>query len=94
VELVETLGDRVVAVHVKDGPLGDHIVTGVPPVDQTAAEQGGVPLAAALRAAAWLEYAVVEFDGYQGDIFQAITASHAFLTDSAAAPSTGTARSA
>jgi sugar phosphate isomerase/epimerase len=81
VALLERLGDRVIAVHVKDGPIGDHIQTGVPPVDQVPAGQGDVPLAAALAAAPSVEYAVIEFDGYAGDIFDGVAASRAFLVE-------------
>ena len=79
VALVGRLGDRVRAVHVKDGPIGDHIVTGVPPVDQTPAGQGDVPLADALKAADSIDWAVIEFDGFGGDIFEGVAGSHAFL---------------
>lgn len=74
VGLLERLGDRVVAVHVKDGPLdGDHATTQVP------AGQGDVPLAAGLRAATAAELAVIEFDGYAGDVLDGVAESFAFL---------------
>ena len=45
-----TLGDRVVAVHVKDGPMRPGITSRQMPKDQAPAGQGDVPLAAALEA--------------------------------------------
>ena len=47
-ELVGRLGDRVQAVHVKDGPMRPGISAAQLPTDQTPAGQGDVPLAAAL----------------------------------------------
>jgi hypothetical protein len=42
---------------------------------------GDVPLAESLQAASGIEYAVVEFDKYAGDIFEGIAGSYAFLSD-------------
>jgi len=39
-----------------------------------------VPLAAALAAGTAIEYAVVEFDKYGGDIFEGIEGSYAYLS--------------
>ena len=78
--LLERLGDRVVAVHVKDGPMRGDVSTANVPTDQTPAGQGDVPLAAALAAVEHLRYAVIEFDGQQGDVFEAVAASHAWLS--------------
>lgn len=76
--LVDALGARVIAVHVKDGILG----TDDPVAHQTPAGQGDVPLAEALDAARHLRYAVVEFDlGYPGDVMQAAGESYRFLAD-------------
>jgi sugar phosphate isomerase/epimerase len=77
--LLQRLGDRVVAVHVKDGPMAGGRSTASVPTDQTPAGQGDVPLAAALDAATSARFAVIEFDGYPGDIFEAVAASHAWL---------------
>ncbi|GGF39550.1 sugar phosphate isomerase [Subtercola lobariae] len=88
VGLVSRLGDRLVAVHVKDG-----IAPAVNPFDPDAGEfgsaspdqrrpgEGDVPLAAALRAGTAVEYAVIEYDNAPGDVFEDIAASYAFLTD-------------
>ncbi|MFE1646952.1 sugar phosphate isomerase/epimerase family protein [Microbacterium sp. P01] len=77
--LLGRLGDRVKAVHVKDGTLAPELLAAYPPADQVPAGQGSVPLADALAAASAVEYAVVEFDAYDGDIYDAIGQSRAFL---------------
>ncbi len=79
VAFIEELGDRIVAVHVKDGPMRDGISTASIPQDQTPAGQGDVDLAGALAAATALEYAVIEFDHSEGDIFDAVQQSYAWL---------------
>lgn len=79
-ELLGRLGDRVVAVHTKDGPMRPGITAQALPDDQCPAGQGDVPLAAALAAGTAIEYAVVEFDKYAGDIFEGITASYGYLS--------------
>jgi len=83
-DLLRTLGDRVVAVHVKDGTLDPEAIAAYPPADQVPAGQGVVPLAEALAAASVLEFAVVEFDHFAGDLFDAIEQSRIFLDGQAA----------
>ena len=78
--LLGRLGDRVQAVHVKDGPMHGHISTARMPTNQVPAGQGDVPIEAALRAGRNIRYAVVEFDSYDGDIFDGIAESHMYLT--------------
>jgi sugar phosphate isomerase/epimerase len=78
-ELLPRLGDRVIAVHVKDGPMYEGISTAELPKDQLPAGQGDVPLAAGLAAATSLEYAVIEFDYFEGDIFDGVAQSFAWL---------------
>lgn len=78
--LLTRLGNRVQAVHVKDGPMRGHISTAQMPTDQVPAGQGDVPIAASLSAGSSLRYAVVEFDSYEGDIFEGIAASQSYLT--------------
>jgi sugar phosphate isomerase/epimerase len=76
VAVLNRLGDRVIAVHVKDGPIpGDFMTTQVP------AGQGDVPLVEGLAAAKSVEYAVIEFDGYAGDILDGVAASFEFLRE-------------
>ena len=82
--LLRTLGDRVVAVHVKDGTLDAEAIKAYPPADQVPAGTGSVPLTAALDAASALEFAIVEFDAYAGDLFDAIEQSRIFLDARAA----------
>ncbi len=79
VPFIEELGDRIVAVHVKDGPMREGISTAQVPTDQTPAGQGDVQLADALAAASSLEYAVIEFDGFDGEIFDGVEQSYRWL---------------
>ena len=79
VGLLGRLGDRVVAVHVKDGPITQGRSSRQMPRDQQPAGRGDVPLAAALETAKSAEYAVIEFDHYEGDTFAGIAESYAFL---------------
>ena len=71
-ELLRRLGDRVRALHIKDGGLNTDGSGQVP------AGQGRVPVTAVL-AAAPQALRVVEFDRFDGDIFGALAASLAFL---------------
>jgi sugar phosphate isomerase/epimerase len=71
--LLRRLGQRVHAIHVKDGGLA------VDASGQVPAGQGRMPLADVL-AAAPDALRVVEFDAYDGDIYAGIAASYAFLT--------------
>jgi sugar phosphate isomerase/epimerase len=82
--LLERLGDRVIAVHVKDGTLDPEAVQAYPPADQVPAGTGAVPLAEALDAASALEVAIVEYDAYAGDLFEGIEQSRIFLDERAA----------
>jgi len=86
--LVAALGDRLVAVHVKDGvvPASNPWAPGAEKfgsdsLDQRHAGTADVPLAAALTAATALQYAVIEYDKAPGDVFEDIAASYAFLRD-------------
>lgn len=86
--LVARLGERLTAVHVKDGsvpeqnPFGpDAEEFGSSSLDQRHAGTGAVPLAESLRAATALEYAVIEYDNAPGDVFADIAASYAFLIE-------------
>jgi sugar phosphate isomerase/epimerase len=79
VGLLGRLGDRVIAVHVKDGPITPGMSSRQRPLDQQPAGRGDVPLVAALETAKSAEYAVIEFDHYEGDTFAGIAESYAFL---------------
>ena len=87
------LGDRVVAIHVKDGKVDGDIRDALPSSEsalivpealqrafenQTPAGQGDVDVSAIL-AAAPNAIRVVEFDSYSGDVFDGITQSFAWL---------------
>ena len=74
--LLTRLGKRVVALHVKDGDLATDASGQVP------AGQGRVPVADVL-AAAPDALRVVEFDAYDGDMFDGLAASLAYLTGAA-----------
>ena len=74
--LLRRLGDRVRAIHVKDGGLATDASGQVP------AGQGRVPVGEIL-AAAPQALRVIEFDRYDGDIFEGLAASYAFVTAAA-----------
>lgn len=77
--LVSRLGERLIAVHVKDGivPTENPWAPGVEraPFDQRAAGTGEVPLVESLRANDNIQYAVIEYDEAPGDVFEDIAAS-------------------
>ncbi|MTD14823.1 TIM barrel protein [Nakamurella sp. YIM 132087] len=73
VALLGRLGDRVAAIHIKDGPAGG--VT----ADQVPAGQGTLPIRDIVAAAPASAIQVVEFDAYAGDIFEGVASSLAFL---------------
>ncbi|MFF7474152.1 TIM barrel protein [Streptomyces sp. NPDC008092] len=84
VALLGRLGSRVRALHVKDGPVIDDPFTSGAPFDpagtgQVAAGRGQIPLAASLAAAEHAEYAVIEFDHYDGDVFEGIATGISYL---------------
>jgi sugar phosphate isomerase/epimerase len=73
VQTLGRLGERVQFIHVKDGPVtreGN---------DQTAVGDGRMPVLEIL-AAAPQAVPVVELDGFNGDVFDALTDSFAYLT--------------
>lgn len=86
--LVARLGERLTAVHVKDGivPSLNPWAPGSPSLgsesfDQRRAGTGEVPLAESLRAGTGIRYAVIEYDRAPGDVFDDVAASLAFLKD-------------
>ncbi|WP_431802751.1 sugar phosphate isomerase/epimerase family protein [Microbacterium sp. bgisy203] len=86
--LVASLGDRLTAVHVKDGvvPASNPWAPGAAEfgsasLDQRRAGTGDVPLAAALEAGTAIRHAVIEFDHAPGDVFDDVAAGLVFLTD-------------
>lgn len=74
--LLRELGGQVHALHVKDGDLATDASGQVP------AGQGRVPVADVL-AAAPNALRVVEFDAYDGDMFDGLAASYAYVTGAA-----------
>lgn len=71
-EMVARYADRVVLMHVKDGPqVKDQ------PMDAVGHGTMNVPACLAAADPAWL---IVELDEYAGDMMEAVRASHAYLT--------------
>jgi sugar phosphate isomerase/epimerase len=73
VELLGRLGDRVVALHVKDGPATADTK------DQVAVGSGSLPVRAIIEAAP-AALRVIELDDSRGDRFQAVADSFSYLT--------------
>lgn len=71
--LLGRLGDRVRALHLKDGPIDKD------PDGQVVLGDGAMPVAAVVAAATAVEVPVLEFDGYAGDVFEGIARSAAYL---------------
>lgn len=78
VDILARLGDRVKLIHIKDGPLTTDTKA------QQPAGKGKVQVLDVIAAAKALEVGVVEFDDYEGDIFQGIAESLAFLNSAGA----------
>lgn len=91
--LLRSLGERVVALHVKDGKIEGDIATVLPSSEsalvvpdalraafenQVPAGQGDIEMAAVL-AAAPRALRVIEFDAYKGDVFDGIAQSLSWL---------------
>lgn len=72
-ELLARLGDRVKFIHIKDGPISADASS------QQPAGQGSIPVWDVINAARSLELGVIEFDDYDGDIFEGVAKSLAFL---------------
>jgi sugar phosphate isomerase/epimerase len=73
VPLLVKFGDRVQAIHVKDGPGS------MEPLDQVAVGKGSLPIRDIVEAAPQA-LRVIELDDSRGDRFQAVADSYAFLT--------------
>jgi sugar phosphate isomerase/epimerase len=73
VALLERLGERVVAIHIKDGPGTEDTHAQVP------AGQGSMDVWGIIGAASSLEVPVLEFDDYAHDIFDGVSASLRYL---------------
>lgn len=79
VNILGRLGDRVKFIHIKDGPLTTDTKAQLP------AGKGEVAVLDVIAAAKSLEVGVVEFDDYDGDIFDGIAQSLKFLQESGTA---------
>jgi sugar phosphate isomerase/epimerase len=73
VQLISALGDRVFAVHLKDGPRSGETEK------QKPLGQGEIDVDAIIEASEDLELGVIEFDGYEGDVLEAVAASRTYL---------------
>jgi len=73
VALLQRLGDKVTALHIKDGPATKD------PLDQVAVGAGSMPVLEILRVAPDA-LRVIELDDSRGDRFQAVADSYAWLT--------------
>lgn len=71
--LLQRLGDRVVALHVKDGPRSKNNK------EQVAVGSGSMPVDEIIAATDGLLH-VVELDDFDGEIFDAVADSHTYLT--------------
>jgi sugar phosphate isomerase/epimerase len=71
--LLDRLGSRVVAIHIKDGPKTLDMKAQLP------AGQGAMDVPGVIAAATSMEVGVIEFDDYSGDIFAALADSLAFV---------------
>ena len=71
--LLDRLGSRVVAVHLKDGPKTLDTKAQMP------AGQGAMDVPGVIAAARSMEVGVIEFDDYAGDIFAGLAESLAFV---------------
>jgi sugar phosphate isomerase/epimerase len=74
VEILDALKGRVVALHVKDAPLGSGTENQVP------AGTGDVPILESLKKVPNAR-PVLEFDEYSGDIFEALASGFEFLKE-------------
>ncbi|SFN39235.1 sugar phosphate isomerase/epimerase family protein [Mycetocola miduiensis] len=74
VELLRRLGSRIVAIHIKDGDGS------LDPKAQVAVGSGTLPIPSIVDAVEHLEIGVVELDDFDGDVFDAVRDSYAFLT--------------
>jgi sugar phosphate isomerase/epimerase len=79
VDILATLGDRVKFIHIKDGPLTTDTKAQLP------AGKGKVAVLDVIAAAKSLEVGVVEFDDFDGDIFDGIAQSLRFLQEAGTA---------
>jgi sugar phosphate isomerase/epimerase len=72
--LKRRMGDRVVALHLKDGPLNGDVAAQLP------LGSGDLPIAEIVAAARELQFPVLEFDSYEGDIYTGLAAGYDYAT--------------
>lgn len=70
--LLGRLGDRVRLLHLKDGPISMDNARQLP------LGSGAMPVPEILAAAASAEIGVLEFDAYEGDLYEGLAAGYAF----------------
>lgn len=78
VDLLQRLGRRVVAIHIKDGDGS------LDPKAQVAVGSGSLPIQSIIDAVPGLQIGVVELDDFAGDMFEAVEDSYSFLTSAEA----------
>lgn len=78
--LLHRLGERVVSLHLKDGPLDGDAAAQLP------LGSGDLDAAEIVAAASGLRFPVLEFDEYAGDIFEGIAAAYAYAVGTLGAP--------
>ena len=74
VDLLQRLGRRVVAIHIKDGDGS------LDTKKQVAVGSGALPIQSIIDAVPDLRIGVVELDDFDGDVFDAVTDSYTWLT--------------
>jgi sugar phosphate isomerase/epimerase len=83
--LLGRLGDRARLLHAKDGFVGEDPFLAedrsTVSLDQRVAGEGALPLGEILAAAPSAELVVIEFDRFEGEIFEAIGKSAAYLRE-------------
>nr|AQQ75014.1 hypothetical protein [uncultured bacterium] len=77
VKILQKFGNRVSLLHVKDGPAtkGDAMYRQLP------AGQGTIPYRDVFATAKNIQYAIVEYDEYDGSIFDGLKESYRYLTE-------------
>lgn len=78
-EILDRLGDRVAAVHLKNGPGGPDDPT--QPNAQTPLGTGAVDMRSVMRAAADVRWHVTEIDRFEGDPFDLLATNRTWLLD-------------
>jgi sugar phosphate isomerase/epimerase len=79
VALLGRLGERVAAIHIKDGPGNTDMKAQMP------VGQGAIDIVGIRAAAKHADVGVIELDDYDGDVFDALMASLSYVRSITAA---------